>query len=76
MNNINSVKKAVEIIRKYNVPLALLHTTNIYPTEPEQVRLGAMVQLKESFPDCLVGLSDHITSNHACFGAVALELVF
>ena len=72
MNNINSVKKAVEIIRKYNVPLALLHTTNIYPTEPEQVRLGAMVQLKESFPDCLVGLSDHTTSNHACFGAVAL----
>ena len=31
-----------------------------------------MVQLQNEFPDAVVGLSDHTTSNHACFGAVAL----
>ncbi|MBC8551682.1 MAG: N-acetylneuraminate synthase family protein [Candidatus Brocadiales bacterium] len=72
MNTINSVKKSVEIIEKHSIPYALLHTTNIYPTPPHLVRLGAMVELQNAFPKAVIGLSDHTTSNHACFGAVAL----
>lgn len=72
MNTIESVRPSVEILRKANVPFALLHCTNVYPTPPELVRLGAMEQLREAFPDALVGLSDHTTSNYACLGAVAL----
>jgi N-acetylneuraminate synthase len=34
--------------------------------------LGAISSLKNRFPDSIVGLSDHTTSNHTCFGAVAL----
>ena len=71
MNTIDSVKPSVEILRKYNVPFALLHCTNIYPTPPELVRLGGMDALKEAFPDAVVGLSDHTTSNYTCLGAVA-----
>jgi len=72
MNNINDIQIAVEIFRKANVPYALLHTTNIYPTPNHLVRLGAMTQLQQEFPDAVIGLSDHTISNHACFGAVAL----
>ena len=72
MNSIDSVGKAVEIFRKNNIPFALLHCTNIYPTPPHLVRLGAMRQLEETFPDAVVGLSDHTTDNLACLGAVAL----
>lgn len=72
MNTIESINKAVNIIKKKNIPYALLHTTNVYPTPPEIVRLGAMSELMTSFPDIVVGLSDHTTSNHACLGAVAL----
>jgi N-acetylneuraminate synthase len=72
MNNIASVSKAVDIIRRHGVPYALLHTTNIYPTPPELVRLGGVTELQASFPDAVVGLSDHTLTNHACFGAVAL----
>jgi len=72
MNTIKSVAKAVEIIEHYGVPYALLHTTNLYPTPPHLVRLGAMVELAEAFPRAVVGLSDHTTDNLACFGAVAL----
>lgn len=72
MNDIQTVKGAVKIFENNNVPYALLHTTNLYPTDPKLVRLGAMTELKAEFPQALVGLSDHTTSNHACFGAVAL----
>mgnify|MGYP001192426034 CR=1 FL=1 len=72
MNSIQSIRPAVKILREHNIPYALLHTTNIYPTPPELVRLGAMTILKDEFPDAVVGLSDHTTDNLACFGAVAL----
>lgn len=72
MNNIDSVKKTVKILEDYNVPYALLHTTNLYPTPSHLVRLGAMEELQKEFPNAIIGLSDHTTSNLACFGAVAL----
>ncbi|MBU0758535.1 MAG: N-acetylneuraminate synthase family protein [Nanoarchaeota archaeon] len=72
MNTIESIKKAVGIFKKYSVEFALLHTTNLYPTPNHLVRLGAMVEMAESFPDVPFGLSDHTLTNHACFGAVAL----
>ena len=72
MNTIKSVAKAVDIFEKHKVPLALLHTTNLYPTPPELVRFGAMTALHEAFPKNVFGLSDHTLTNHACFGAVAL----
>ena len=72
MNTIKSVAKAVAIFEKANVPLALLHTTNLYPTPSHLVRFGAMQELSEAFPNNVFGLSDHTLTNHACLGAVAL----
>ena len=72
MNTVATIRPSVEIMRKAKVPFALLHCTNIYPTPPELVRLGAIKILKEAFPDAVVGLSDHTTSNYTCLGAVAL----
>ncbi len=72
MNTIESVAKAVNIFRRKNIPYALLHTTNLYPTPNKLVRLGAMSELQNNFNDAVIGLSDHTLSNHACFGAVAL----
>ena len=72
MNTIASVQKAVSIFDKHNIPVALLHTTNLYPTPIHLVRYGAMTQLHETFPDKVFGLSDHTLNNNACLGAVAL----
>lgn len=72
MNTIDSICPAVDILRKANIPFALLHCTNIYPTPPDLVRLDAIRALKRAFPDAVVGLSDHTTSNYICMGAVAL----
>lgn len=72
MNNIESVKKAVNILEKHQVQYALLHTTNLYPTPPELVRLGAMQELQRKFPNAVIGLSDHTVNNNACLAAMAL----
>jgi len=72
MNNIESVKKTVEILERQGVEYALLHTTNLYPTPPELVRLGAMQELQREFPNAIIGLSDHTVNNNACLAAVAL----
>jgi N-acetylneuraminate synthase len=72
MNTIESVQKAVAVFDKHNIPVALLHTTNLYPTPIHLVRFGAMVELHNAFPDKVFGLSDHTLNNNACLGAVAL----
>lgn len=72
MNTLNSISKAVNILRKYSIPYALLHCTNVYPTPHNLVRLGAITELAQNFPDAVLGLSDHTTSNYACLGAVAV----
>jgi N-acetylneuraminate synthase len=72
MNTIDSVRRAVEIFDAARVPVALLHTTNLYPTPPHLVRLGAMTELAGAFPGTVYGLSDHTTDNLACIAAVAL----
>jgi sialic acid synthase SpsE len=72
MNDIKSIQRAVSILRKHAIPFALMHCTSIYPTPFEKVRLGAIPQLMDQFPDAVVGLSDHTLSNLPCLGAVPL----
>jgi sialic acid synthase SpsE len=70
MNDIEAVRRTVDIIVKNNCKFALLHTTNLYPTPSKFVRLGAMLELKEfGVP---IGLSDHTINNNACIAAIAL----
>jgi len=72
MNDIASISLAVDILREYNVPFALLHCTSLYPTPYNQVRLGALSDLTQAFPDAVVGLSDHSMGNYTCFASIAL----
>ncbi|HIB42847.1 MAG TPA: polyhydroxyalkanoate biosynthesis repressor PhaR [Nitrospina sp.] len=72
MNDIASIKPAVAILRKKKVPFSLFHCTSMYPTPYEKVRLGALQDLEDAFPDAVLGLSDHSIGNYTCFGAVPL----
>lgn len=72
MSDIEIVRKAVKIFNSFGCPLALMHTTNIYPTPNHLVRLGAINHLMQEFPMKPIGLSDHTTTNHSSFGAIAL----
>lgn len=72
MNDLISIEKTVEIMEKKGIDYALMHTTNLYPTKPEWVRLGAMVEMMKAFPGVPIGLSDHTINNNACIAAMGL----
>lgn len=72
MNDIPAIEKAVNILEAAGVEYALMHTTNLYPTAPHMVRLGAMQQMMEAFPGVPIGLSDHTLNNNACIAAMAM----
>ncbi|HUP41533.1 MAG TPA: N-acetylneuraminate synthase family protein [Vicinamibacterales bacterium] len=72
MNDLSSVERSVAAIKAVGVPLALMHCTSMYPTPYENVRLGAITELRERFPQMPVGLSDHSLNIWTCLGAVAL----
>ena len=73
MNDIRSISRAVNIMERKSIPYALMHTTNLYPTQPHLVRLGAMQEIMREFSEIPVGLSDHTLSNHACIAAMTLN---
>ena len=72
MNTYDSIQTSVDIIEKNKIPYALLHTTNIYPTPHNLVRLHVISEMQDRFPNAIIGFSDHTTDNLMCFGAVAL----
>ena len=72
MNDVASITPAVDILRCADVSYALLHCTSMYPTPYEKVRLGAVGELAEAFPDAVLGLSDHSLGIHTALASVAL----
>jgi N-acetylneuraminate synthase len=72
MNSIYTIRPSVKIFRKYKIPYALLHCTNIYPTPTRLVRINCLTLLKESFPDAVIGFSDHTTNIYTSIASVAL----
>tara|TARA_B100001248_G_scaffold3325_1_gene2620 strand:+ start:12693 stop:13721 length:1029 start_codon:yes stop_codon:yes gene_type:complete len=72
MNNMESINKAVKIIKDHKLDFALLHTTNLYPTPFHLVRLGGMQELMNTFKDIPIGLSDHTLNNLSSYAAISL----
>ena len=72
MNNMDSISKSVDILKKAKIDCAIMHVTSMYPTPYDKVRLGVITQLKEKFPDTVIGLSDHSFGNYTCFAAISL----
>lgn len=72
MNDVKSIIKAIRILKKRKVQYAILHTTNLYPTMYSEVRLNALIELKNTFPNTVIGLSDHTGDNYTSYAAVAM----
>jgi N-acetylneuraminate synthase len=72
MNDINSIRGAVDILRRKRIPYAILHCVSLYPTPYKKLALGALEELRKNFPDAVIGLSDHSIGIYTCLGAVAL----
>ena len=59
-SNLDEIERAVDAIRSVNDrELALLHCVLEYPTPPEHANLLKISTLKQQFPECVIGYSDH-----------------
>lgn len=56
---IYEIQEAVGWIASYGNPLALLHCVLNYPTQDRNASLGMILDLKQHFPDKIIGYSDH-----------------
>ncbi|MEO8363869.1 MAG: N-acetylneuraminate synthase family protein [Ilumatobacteraceae bacterium] len=72
MNDAKSIQRTVEALEEEGAEFALLHCTSMYPTPYESVRLGSITQLRETYPNTVIGISDHTLSNLPALAAVAL----
>ncbi len=63
MNSLNTIKKTVTIIKKYNIPHVLLHCVNLYPTNYKLIRFNRMIRMKKMFKNSIIGYSDHTIGN-------------
>lgn len=72
MQSIETIRQSVQILRDSEVPFALLECTNLYPSPPEIVSLRGVTDLKQAFPDALVGFSDHSIGPDMALASVAL----
>ncbi|MBQ6968635.1 MAG: N-acetylneuraminate synthase family protein [Lachnospiraceae bacterium] len=59
-SNEDEIRRAVDTIRQYNSEkITLLHCVLEYPTPLDHANLLKIASLKEKFPDCYTGYSDH-----------------
>jgi len=58
-SNLDEIQKAVGWIKPTGIPLVLLHCILNYPTEDSNANLAMILHLKKSFPEKLIGYSDH-----------------
>ena len=81
MSTMEEVAEALEVIRKYNEQIILLHCVSNYPCESSEVNLRVMQTLREKF-NVPVGYSGHEKSGWAVtlaaitLGAVVVERHF
>lgn len=74
LGSLEELDAATALLRSRGAAHALLQCTTRYPTAPEDVGLGWLTRLRESYR-CPVGLSDHSGTIYAGLGAVTLGAV-
>ena len=72
MQTIDSLARSVNILDDAGIDYALLECTNLYPSPPEIVSLKGITDIKEAFPNAVVGFSDHSIGPIMALSSVAL----
>lgn len=73
MASIEEITEAVNVALSNGCDdLTLLHCVSEYPAPIEHSNLATMLDLKERFPNCKIGLSDHTLGTTVSIAAVAM----
>ena len=67
--NSSQIKSSVQLLLKHNVEISILHCVSEYPCPANRLGLDNIKLLKQTFPDIVIGSSDHF--NRILSGPVA-----
>lgn len=71
--SIGDIVESVQVLKENGCgQIVLLKCTSTYPATPENTNLTTIPVLKQIFPDCVIGLSDHTMGIGASIASVAL----
>ncbi len=71
--NLTDIIESVQVLKENGCrDLVLLKCTSTYPSSPENTNLLTIPVLREIFPDCSIGLSDHTMGVGAAVASVVL----
>ncbi len=59
MHSLIEVSKTYNFLKKKKIKFALLHTTNLYPSKDQYLRLNSIIEMRKNFPEIPIGISDH-----------------
>ena len=64
--NLSEIEDAIKTLKEHGSQLiVILHCILSYPCQNEDANLGMIHSLKKSFPNCLLGYSDHTTTDNS-----------
>lgn len=72
MQSLDTIAKSVKVMDDAGVDYALLECTNLYPSPAEIVSLRGVTELRERFPEAVIGFSDHSIGPEMALASVAL----
>ncbi len=75
MAYLHEIEEAVNLLRDCK-RIILLHCVSLYPPDYSEINLRAITTLKEHFPHCEVGLSDHTEDDITAILSVALGTTY
>lgn len=59
-----------------NRRVVIVHCPSGYPAPAEKISLGMIPILRDAFPHCQIGFSDHSAGNEMCMAAIALGATY
>ena len=71
MNDLQSIKRSVNIMRSSKAKFALLHCISEYPANIKKLKLDFIQVLKKTFPNVVIGYSDHAKGIIPCISAIS-----
>jgi N-acetylneuraminate synthase len=71
MSSLEEIDRAVERVRRSDVPLTVMQCTSAYPCPPEKIGLNLLSLFRQRY-GCAVGLSDHSGTIFPSLAAVAV----
>jgi sialic acid synthase len=72
MSNMETVKKAYNLVSTYNDKIIILQCTSTYPTSPHEINLNVIKTYKKQFPDAVIGYSGHENGISISLAAVVM----